>query len=408
MFRRLVACVVAGVMVAATASCSVVGPRLARWRMLAEGEARLGPDVAMAVYVSPPSREFGAPGYVLLIDTAGEVSAIETAGMDAALLTWTAEGIFFSDEERDYLLSESGLTTWDSPKANMQSSVFAKPDGTGYVSVYNEGFADPDTEGMGYIEQVVETTADRVTRYDVAGYSTLTAWCGSALYSAFEVTEPYVGRAGAEGAVEREVGPYWPDMLTQRYPRPDSPAEAFRSVRLGGYGGYARDPVCRAGRILAITSDQGDTPPLVVEWPTDGGRPVERVLVGPGDERLALDPEAAGWTGRIASWAPDEHQVVWHGGDGVVRSTDITTGRTRELWDSGTEPITSGYDDVVFEGANIYVFDTDDPVSPDRAMRLRAHDLRTGRTRDVLTTRPRFETVGPTLVQRGIAVRPGL
>ncbi len=51
---------VAGAMVAATASCSVVGPRLARWRMLAEGEARLGPDVVMAVYVSPQSSEFGA------------------------------------------------------------------------------------------------------------------------------------------------------------------------------------------------------------------------------------------------------------------------------------------------------------------------------------------------------------
>jgi len=234
-----------------------------------------------------------SPGYLLLIHDNGDVSAIRTAGMDRADLVWDERGLFFSDTGRDYLLTESGLTTWDSPKTEVQVEAWPMPDRYGWVSVYNYGFGDSSSGQFDYIQQVVETTADGVTRYDVPGYTTLTAQCGSTIYGAAEVGEPYTSLAQGMGAVVRDdVAPYWPDMLTQIYPLPSTWAEGLRSVRLGGYDGYGFKATCRDDVILGVTGGQNE-PPQVVVWPTNGDEPSTHMVLGPEGETLGLDSEIA-------------------------------------------------------------------------------------------------------------------
>ena len=406
-FRHTIAGFGAMLLFLGMAGCEVLSGNFAGWRMLSDADARLAEDVAMAVYVSPPDYAFTGAGYVLLIDQTGGVSAIQTAGMDVATLVWTEKGLFFSDVDRDYLLDAEGLKAWDSPKAEVQVAAYPKPDGGGYVGVYNVGFGDVEAGDAGYIQQVVDTTEERRSeRYDVAGFTTLTAWCDGEIYGLSEIVEPYLSVAVDAGAKKREVPPFWPDMMSRLYPKPASLVDGFRSVSNNGVGGYARNGICRDGTVMSVSIGQND-PTTVVTWPVDGDRS-ERVLVGPAGEALNLEPDTA-FLGYVADWSASASELVWFGGDGVVRSTDIQTGRTQELWNADVD-LHSSYNNIQFQNQVVYVFDAiAGQDSADRVMRLRAHDLVTGVTDEILTVQPRFELMarGSTVVQRGIAVRPG-
>ncbi|MCL2735219.1 MAG: hypothetical protein FWD75_01135 [Propionibacteriaceae bacterium] len=341
-------------------------------------------------------------GYLLLINRDGKISSLKTSGMDRASLTWDEQGLFFSDTKGDYLLTDSGMTTWDSPKTDMQVAAYVNPDGT-HVGIYNLGFGDADSE-IGYIEQVVVTTPTEATRYDIAGYSTVTAQCGSRIFTISEVTNPYISLAADSGAVTSDIPPFWPDMLTQAYPRPDDPSEGFISIDPAGRGGHAIGSACREDRIMAITGGQRQ-PPEVISWPITGEAPSHHKVVDEDGKSLGLATEVAIY-GSVATWSPSPDELVWFGGDGIVRSTNVTTGRSTSLWDSQSARMNSAYTEVSFVGSKVYVMDPVGEWAPDRQMRLRVHDLSDNTTREILTSHMGFEAKDHLLVMRGIAARP--
>jgi hypothetical protein len=369
------------------------------WRILSEAEARLG-DAVLAVYVSPQSYNFQPEGYVLLINAAGSISAIRTSGMDIAALTWTGNGLFFADTQRDYLLTDTGLTAWPSPKTNVQEAAFAKPDGSGYLSLYNHG-----TDGQSYTEQLVDTTGTASTRYDVAGFNRLTSLCGTTMYGAAEATQPYTGPAQKMGAVESEDPPYWPDMLTQLYPKPATPQAGLKSI-LGFPGDTFSSPApCRDGQILTISSAGGPRP-TIVTWPVNGQPATSHPIVGPAGEPLGLSQDVGDYA-KNADWSTADDELVWLGGDGIIRATNTTNGHSHNLWDSGTNFIGSAYNNAIFNNDTIYIFDTDNEnAGHTRQMKLRSHNLTTGTTHNILTTQPGYTAINPNLAQRDIATRP--
>lgn len=384
-------------------ACTYIVQLRSGWTLIAEDDAQLTSDVLMALYVSPQSHDWGAPGYVLLVTDSGQISAIRTAGMDVAALHWDDQGLFFSDVERDYLLTESGLTTWDSPKTDLQVGVWAKPDHSGWVSVYNVGFGGGGQ--FGYIEQVVETTTSGVTRYDAPGFSTLTAQCDDRIFSVAEIDKPFQQQGQQMGAMERSVAPYWPDGLIEIYPMPGRWTDGLTSVRLDGYGGYAFRATCREETILSVTGGQNQAP-MVVTWPTDGGTPEAYTIVGLDGEALGLDTQVALFA-TSADWSSSPDELVWMGGDGLVRSTNIQSGRSADLWDSGTDFRHWSYNTVVFNDSTVYVLDMVGEPDDNPSMRLRAHDLASGVTRDLMGFRLNINKAGSTLVTRGMAIRPG-
>ncbi|MCL2483476.1 MAG: hypothetical protein FWF43_08720 [Propionibacteriaceae bacterium] len=399
--------------VLATSGCSSVD----RWKILDGSTAALADDVVMAVYVSHQSSDSSMSGYVLLVDSHGGVSAVRTSGMDLAQLVWDEQGLFFSDTDKDYLLTGQGLDTWASSKTDVQVAAFSKPGG-GHVSVYNLGFgdsardlgqADEGGEDLGYIEQVVDSGDGGSSRYDVAGFSSVTALCGSSVFSVSEVGDPYVSLAQAMGASQRTSAPVWPDMLTQIYPKPLSLEEGLKSVDQDSIGDYAlRGSVCRDGSILTISANpmkNTNAALSVVTWPTDGRPRVAQPIVGPDGKALPVGSEIVSGTS-VAEWSPDSDHLVWIGGDGVVRSTELSHGTTTTLWDSGAERIRSPYTTFAFSGSTVYVLDPVGAWAPDMQMRLRSHDLVTGETREVLTVKLGFERVDKGLCLRGIAIRP--
>ncbi|MDR1266384.1 MAG: hypothetical protein LBK42_12725 [Propionibacteriaceae bacterium] len=300
--------------------------------------------------------------------------------MDVAALLWDEQGLFFSDTARDYLLTGQGLQTWDSPKTNLQTAVHADPAG-GHVAVYDPGAGPPATV------QVVATTSRGAARHDAPGRSALTAWCGQKLYSVAETAEPYLDLIQATGVVERDTSPRWPDMLTQLWPQPDNLESGLISVWPDGQDGYASGGACHKNTILTLTVGQGH-PADVVAWPTDGRPPKTHPVVGPDGRPLGPDPATASpivSSGLVTDWSADDDHVTWCCGDGVIRSTDIHTGRTDNLWDTGAERVRSGRNAIAFDGPVAHVLAATDPADPNSPLRLRSHDLSRHTTQDVLT-----------------------
>lgn len=368
--------------------------------------SRLPNDAIAAVYVSSQSHDTKLNGYVLLISRNGNISAYQTSGMDIGTLVWDSNGLFFSDTEYDYRLADTGLSKWPSPKTDVQVTNHPLPNGVGYVGLYNLGYLGPDEE-LGYVEQVVETTSGGARRYDVAGYSTATAWCDSTLFSISEVVKPYEMIAQEMGATWRELPPNWPDMLTRVYPGPPTNEDGIVSIRANGYGGYARNSICRNDTIIAITTDQG-TPARVVSWPTDGQDPAEQLLTDPTGNSLALERAIVGLAS-LAEWSVSGDTLNWYGGDGILRSTDITTGATVAIWDS--EPVVELYrsSDVAFTfcGSTLFILEpTSRDASADQPMRLRSYNLDTQAHQEILTTSLGYASHDHNLVLRGFAIRP--
>ncbi len=426
-FHRSVVALLFFSLLASLSACSTLGGRLADWDVLSGESARLDERFVMALYVSPQAHDFnaythdfGSPGYVLLVDVDGQITAIPHAGLDNGQLIWDDKGLFFSDINHDYLLSPSGLRTWDSEKTEFQTAAFAKPDGTGWVSVYNEGFGDPGAGEFGYVQEVVETNLDgKATRYDVPGFSTQTVMCDGIVYSVSEVVEPYLDLAAAMGARERDVPPLWPDMLSQIYPLPTTWDAAIKSVNLEAGGGHSLRATCHDNALLGVAPNPDWNEPTIISWPVDGQPPTVSRLTAP--DGTVLDLSGGMDAGREAEmvatqvlssaissdWSPSEQTLVWHGGDGVIRSTNTVDGRTTILWDTDSKQVNSGYDSIVVGDKIVYALTVIGDSSGNPAMRLRSHHFVTGETLDILTFDLKIKQAGPTLVTRGMAIRPG-
>ncbi|MDR1791004.1 MAG: hypothetical protein LBR20_05025 [Propionibacteriaceae bacterium] len=365
-----------------------------------ESEVKLG-DTVLALYATTQSMDEVSVGYVMLFDAEGEVKQIQTKGMDNGMIGWDDNGLFFADTERDFRLDQDGLTAWESPKSDFQDALFRKPDGSGYVALYNLGFDDD----LGYTDQVVDTTGNSSQVYEMVGWQRVAGWCDGSMYGISEAAGPYIPLAQAQGATERETAFYWPDVLTQLYPKPDSAEAAYRSVRpdqnITETAYYAQTNSCSDGSLITIneddTTDKGWVSSVTV-WPVDGGTPVTH--------EMDIDPEIASFA-QTASWSPDPQHVVWLGGDGIVRSTNTTDGTSTELWDSETDFGATGSSQATFVGDTVFIFHPTGEAN-DGNMQLTSHNLTTGETRDILTTSHGVGDDRFPLLPRGIAVNPNL
>jgi len=340
-------------------------------------------------------------GYVLLIQRDGTIAAVETSGMNAGALVWDAQGLFFSDTQRDYLMTSAGTTMWESPKADLQVAAYVDQDGQ-HVGIYNLGW-DHDSD-LGYVEQVVTTSAAGVSRYDVAGFSYVTAQCESRVFSIAEAVGPYTSVAQSLGATQRDYAPYWPDTLTQVFPKPETVGDAFVSFMQDGTGG--NPPVdgatCRNNQILSVTDHQTGTPqpPSITVWPVDGHKPSEHTIVDLQGESPDVEDQVA-TSGTVADWSPSPDQLVWLGGDGIVRSTSINDGTSTQLWDSGTRIGTSEIGSVTFVGSSLYILD-----HIGGRVRLRVHDLATDATKEMYAGNLGYKDTDTGLVPQGLAIAP--
>lgn len=395
-WRALVA--VATAFVVAGCSGSVVLDRAG----VPEDEAALG-DAVLAMYLSPQSSSFARgrdTGYVVLVDADSTVRTLATGGMDTGLLHWSEDGLFFADPERDYLLTADGLTTTPSPKTNAQVSLHRI--GSRHVAVYNDGFTD---EG-GYRTELVVQERGRAELAPREGMPWTVARCGDSLVGVQEATGPLEREypPDAEGIRPRLLVRLWPgnpEVLAAVPATHDEPLDS------------ATDAPCLDGVVHVLTHRPYGEPDadgvrprrhVVLAWDTGSGELTYHGLVDEAGEPLALDEEAT----TFAQYGADsvvDGELRWFGPDGVVRGTDLATGRTRDL-----VATTSRVDDTnsavaVLTERDAFALDVpDDDLAQD--MVLTRYPLDGGEPEEVVRVTGVNAERTVNLVLRGIAVGP--
>jgi hypothetical protein len=290
--------VVALLSVLALAACSgqSAEQKLFDDAVVSGSEAVLG-DAVAAFFVGPqttdlagPFAEGNEPGYLVLVDPSGAFRTVRTARMEALRPAWSSHGLYFADEDNDYRLTSSGLTTIENPKAISQNLMIALPDG-GAVGVYNAGLGN-------------EVSTPDGTLYSVTGNYFTGAACDGQVY----------GIAEEHGS----------QLLDRVYPA----GQAIARVPLDTTAPIGTVP-CHDGVITFLSWDRSAGRATVADWNTTTGVRQERpVTFGDG---TTIAEASFGYA--VQDWK--EGALHWVDGDGRVFSTDSATGATAVLFETG-------------------------------------------------------------------------
>ncbi|MEU8264953.1 hypothetical protein AB0C02_30605 [Micromonospora sp. NPDC048999] len=363
-------------------------------------------DTVFAFYLSPQSYTWNAglgsrnPAYVVLVRPDGSYRTIRTRGMDIGQLAWSAEGLYFGDDERDYLLHDDGLTTFRNPKPDMQQSAFAVPDG--FVAIYNEGVGGPGH----YSNQVAATTRQATKLYPVEGNYFMNASCDGVVYGI--ATDPGAHRVEAADRpdLRSKTDPtIEPEMLARLYPAGADGREEVLGWRAAFNGGTGiQHAPCAQGVISYLSAyDDVDGQPrtVVVSWDTATGAYVEHPLVDEGGRSIPReDLEFV----RYDSGSLRDGELEWFASDGRIVATDTATGVTTRRFDTGYRSTASQFAQVVFTDTSIHVlYDVNDRRTP---LAYGEFDRATGATVRSLTIDGISKHLSTHLVMRGMAVRP--
>jgi hypothetical protein len=368
-------------------------------------QATLG-DAIFAFYLSPETyaqttKSGGRkPAYLVLVQPDGSYRTIKTSGMNVAQIAWSDLGLFFSDEDRDYILDAKRLTTFANPKSGLQQSAFALPSGKAFVAVYNEGF----TEG-GYANQVTVTTAEGSRLHTVEGNYFMNAACGDVVYGvAPEVGDHIAAAADVPGMRSRANPDAQPQLLARLHPATDGREKVVAWRAAFGAGGTDPHAPCVDDVITFLsTYDDADGRPhtAIVSWDTTTGDHVERPLVD--DTGKAIGREALEFI-RFDSGSLRDGTFEWFATDGHIMATEVKTGVTTRRFDTGYKFGNHESTQVVFTDTSIYALN--EPFDGETPVTFKQFDRATGKVVNSLTLDGISEHLGVDLNVRGMAVRP--
>jgi hypothetical protein len=368
------------------------------------GQVRLG-DAVFAFYLSPETyaetSESGGrkPAYVVLVQPDGSYRTVRTSGMNTAQIAWSDLGLFFSDEDRDYILGANGLTTFGNPKSGLQQSAFALPDRKGFVAVYNKGFTE-----TGYANQVAVTTPEGSRLAEVEGNYFTNASCEGAVYGVAPEVGDHIAAAKDLPRMRSRVNTSaQPQLLARLHPAKDGREKvvAWRAAFGATAGPHAP---CVDGVITFLSAyddADGRSHAAIVSWDTATGRYVERPLVDGAGKSIGRD--ALEFL-RFDDRSLREGTFEWFATDGHIMATEVETGVTTSRFDTGYA--FGNYEDtkIVFTDTSIYALN--EPFDGKTPVTFKQFDRATGKVVKSLTLDGISEHLGVDLNVRGFAVRP--
>ncbi|MDR2113694.1 MAG: hypothetical protein LBO75_00250 [Bifidobacteriaceae bacterium] len=148
-------------------------------------EVDLG-SVYAVLYLSPQASTWGwgtgvaqqAKGYVAFIKADGSYELVANEGMDSNAVSWTEDGLFYSDQSHDYLLQPGQEPqVFTSPKTEYQDGLVTLENGS-RVGAFNVGFTED-----GYLEEVVINDGSASKKKNTGRWATLIAACGNSVFS---------------------------------------------------------------------------------------------------------------------------------------------------------------------------------------------------------------------------------
>lgn len=392
--RATVALVAAGVLTGCSGADS-------DWKPVAEDEVSLD-EAVMAMYLSPQSHTFDGrhnSGYVLLVDPDGTTRMIRTTGMDTALMAWTEAGLFFADDQRDYLLDEEGLVTTASPKPNVQISLDVV-DGA-FVAIYNDGFTD-----TGYRTDLVVHRDGQSQSYVLEGFPTVVSRCADGLVGVADAS----GRFAEYPVDEAEDLPA--QLVQWLWPGPQEML-ASQAAASDDWHDHAKDAPCVDGVVHALTSQPHGEPnvdglrrerSILRSWNTFTGERTDYELLDGQGQPLPLEIDQMSQS-RYGEHSVRGDELWWWGADGTVRATGLRTGRTRELFTTKSEFSSTNVAEVVFTKDYLFVLDIRNEDTSEE-LGLSRYALATGEREEVVRIRDVNPRLSTDLVLRGIAIKP--
>ncbi|MFV0374152.1 hypothetical protein [Microbacterium sp.] len=311
--------------------------------------------------------------------------------MDTASLTWTDAGLAYFDIDGGYLLNDRLHATTD-PHPDRQEAQFTMPDET-TVALFNDGFEDDGA----YTELVTAITGDTSTTHEVEGMNWVAARCGDRVFGISEATGPHALPSDEPGGPSRL-------FLRQLYPAVDRDAPPAALTTPVTLAGFAPDAPCVDG-VIHYLGYQDESTPVLAQWDTIHNRFTTTPLTDPAGQPLfadATDDVIGPWSMNSHSWRDD--RLVWFGGDGIVRSTDPTTGITTDRFPTRGDVRLYAQITPLFTQNWLYVLDA--PADLNAPIGLWRYDLDTGDETPLLTIDDLNTIRGQNLVIRGTAIAP--
>lgn len=357
-----------------------------------------------AAYISPQMQNLGSSstGYVVLIDEAGEVSTIETSGMDIAALAWSERGLFFSDLDNDYLLSPEGLSTTGSPKTDYQHALF--PTAEGAVGLFNEGFIDD-----GYVEQVVEFDGETSQRHDEEGLYLVAGMCDGVVYGVAEPTGAYLEEAAAKGIESNGEYGFNALMLTQLSATADGAEELITIQEVPDSDQWHFDAPCEDGvlRHLATRHEEGtgERTAVLRSWDTSTGEFTEVELRHRDGAPIEMDDEYGFQAHGTAPMTAGRHGYQWVStATNELMTTNASTGETEPVMKlEGDHDLATTTFLTQFTDSQLFTLSF---TIGDDAMVLHSYDRSTGALETSLEVSELSENLNKEDVLRGFAVAP--
>ncbi len=366
-------------------------------------------DVAsavLAVTINPQSNNFTGSGSLMLVDVEGDQRSYSHGGLDAGAVLWSRSGIFLSDVQQDYLLTDT-VDVSSADRANL--SIGAVELGSGaFVQISNDGF----TDSGGYTNDVVIRRNGGSTASSLEGYVWQLADCGASAIAVVETEGPlatgdvvnptvFTAHRLDLGAGDRFV-PVAEFSFTGELAQNPGIAECVNDTLVW----LSRTVDTRLVEGASGLPD-GSSGAAVVEW--DVGQPSAAVIRPLIDPLGPVAPELVD-ASQAGTGAAEGPVLRWFAADGSVRETERATGATVSRG-ALADPAAGGGGDPIgvggltrFDGDCLWILD----IPPSGDVRLLAHDLRADLTREVVSIDGLADSLSVNRVLRGFAVNPTL
>jgi len=340
-------------------------------------------DYDYAIAMSPSFAkiiETSAGGEIVFVSDTGALSAINTRGIDGALLTVADDTLYFTDQNTDYSFTDTLTETERTTREYSQELLVGTDDG--FVSVFNSNYS-PD--GLTY-QYDVSASAGGERRYP--HYFELLGHCGDDVYGV-AVPEGVADSSRATRQLVR-VHPYTDDDGIV-----DSWAPAAATVQEG------LDIPCLDRSLYflsteldgAANTEQTYARMSLRAWNVDTGALRTVHLTDESGAPLGERNREYSYLTR-SSWAIVGGSLYWIDGDGVLLATSIDSGVTVEVADLELANAQSANNRVRFDGDELYVFELRAEAQISR------YRLSTGKRLDVTT----LDGVGAVARSKGLIV----
>lgn len=309
-------------------------------------------------------------GQVVFMDDAGNLTSIETTGIDGAQVEAGDDKLFFTDQQFDYVLTKELDKYRHRHQQYTQELLVALEGPDSFAAVFNSNYS---ADGSTYQFDISSGTGKDHAEYRVNDYFELLGNCGDEIYGV-AVDD---SKADADRA---------PRNLVQLYPQTDGKGSTGTWTPEDASQQFGWEVPCQGQQLHFLSTELMDDPReqgatkfssiQLRRWDTSSGKLSSVPLTNPEGQLIAHQNDEYRYL-KMSSWHVIGEDFFWIDGMGTVFRTDIPTGVTRKVFKLRLQHNQSAHNHVEFAGNLVHVLDMGTGKG-ERAI-LRTYSLLTGK-----------------------------